>query len=63
MDGGIEIDISRQASVQMDDAPVSPPIAASVLPSLWQTNMAGVRAERRVNWQAAPGAVAWVTVA
>lgn len=57
-DGGISIDMSREASLQMDDTPTmhaggigSPQdsVAASVV-SLWQTNTVGFRAERTLNW-------------
>jgi HK97 family phage major capsid protein/HK97 family phage prohead protease len=49
-DGQTIIDASNQASVQMDTAPDSPPTGTTVLTSLWQMNMTGVRAERWVNW-------------
>jgi hypothetical protein len=43
--------VSREASVQMDSAPTNPPAAATVLVSLWQMNMVGIRAERFINWK------------
>ncbi|WP_233866648.1 phage major capsid protein [Paraburkholderia adhaesiva] len=46
-DRGVTIDISREASVQMDDAPTGNGVG---LVSLWQQNMVGVRAERFINW-------------
>lgn len=49
-DGGVSIDVSREASLQMDDAPDSPATASTVLVSLWQHNMVGIRAERFINW-------------
>jgi HK97 family phage major capsid protein/HK97 family phage prohead protease len=52
-DGGIEIDASQEASLQMDSAPMSPSDATTVLVSLWQTNTVGLRAERFVNWNKA----------
>jgi HK97 family phage major capsid protein/HK97 family phage prohead protease len=52
-DGGVTIDISREASVQMDSAPMNPPDATVVLRSLWQTNSVGLRAERFINWKKA----------
>jgi HK97 family phage major capsid protein/HK97 family phage prohead protease len=53
-DGGITIDMSREASLQMNDAPsshdsVTPSEAASLV-SLWQTNSVGFLAERVINW-------------
>jgi HK97 family phage major capsid protein len=50
-DGGVTIDASREASLQMDSAPVSPGDATTVYVSLWQTNCVGLRAERFVNWK------------
>jgi HK97 family phage major capsid protein/HK97 family phage prohead protease len=49
-DGQTEIDVSREASLQMDSAPTSPPTATTVFRSLWQDNMVGIRAERFINW-------------
>lgn len=50
-DGGVTVDVSREASVQMDSAPASPPDATTVLVSLWQNNLVGLRAERFINWK------------
>lgn len=49
-DGQVVIDASNQASVNMDSAPDSPPSASTILVSLWQMNMTGLRAERWINW-------------
>ena len=46
-DGGVTVDVSREASVQMDSAPTDP---AASLVSLWQNNLVGLRAERFINW-------------
>lgn len=57
-DGGISIDMSTEASLEMragdDEGPTlnigsAPPVAASLV-SLWQTNSVGFRAERTINW-------------
>lgn len=56
-DGQVVVDASREASLQMDDAPTmastsgSPaaPTATSVV-SMFQTNSIAVRAERYINW-------------
>lgn len=48
-EGNISIDMSEQASVQMDDAPSA---GAQSLVSLWQMNLLGVRAEQYINWGA-----------
>lgn len=49
-DGQVVIDVSREASIQMDSAPDNPATASTVLVSLWQHNMVGIRAERAINW-------------
>ena len=49
-DGQVIVDASNQASVNMDSAPDSPPSGTTVLVSLWQMNMTGIRAERWINW-------------
>jgi HK97 family phage major capsid protein/HK97 family phage prohead protease len=49
-DGGIEIDVSREASLQMDSAPDSPETTSTVMVSLWQHNMVAFKAERFINW-------------
>lgn len=48
-DGGVSIDMSMEASVQMNDAPSA---GAQSLVSLWQNNLVGVRAEQYINWAA-----------
>jgi len=49
-DGQVMIDASREASIQMETTPDSPATASTVLTSLWQHNMVGIRAERMVTW-------------
>lgn len=49
-DGQVTVDASDQASLQMDDDPTNPVVAATVLISLWQQNLLGIRAERFINW-------------
>lgn len=46
-DGGVTLDMSREASVQMSDTPVG---GAQSLVSLWQNNLLGIRAEQYINW-------------
>jgi len=54
-DGEVTIDVSREASLQMQDNPTidaangGAPVAASLV-SLWQTNSVGIRAERYINY-------------
>lgn len=57
-DGGIAIDLSREASLEMATDPsmlvadtASPPVPAeTTVVSLWQTNSVGIRAERIITW-------------
>lgn len=61
-DGQVTIDVSREASVQMDDEPANPVTASTVLISLWQHNLVGIRAERMINWvKARPAAVQYLS--
>jgi HK97 family phage major capsid protein len=52
-EGGVTIDASREASLQMDSAPASPADATTVMVSLWQMNCVGLRAERFITWKRA----------
>jgi HK97 family phage major capsid protein/HK97 family phage prohead protease len=49
-DGQVVIDASREASLQMDTAPDSPPSSSTVMISMWQQNMMAIKAERYINW-------------
>lgn len=52
-DGSVVIDASREASLEMDDAPKGDsitPTGASLV-SMWQTNSVAIRAERFINWK------------
>jgi HK97 family phage major capsid protein len=49
-EGGIEIDVSREASLHLDSAPTDPPDATAVYTSLWQANLVGLRVERFIAW-------------
>jgi HK97 family phage major capsid protein len=60
-DGQVSIDVSREASLQMEDAPTNPVVAATVLISLWQQNLIGIKAERFINWtKARATSVSWI---
>lgn len=57
-DGGVTLDVSREASLQMDSAPAG---GAAQLVSLWQNNLVGLRAERYVTWlKRRSGCVVWM---
>jgi HK97 family phage major capsid protein len=46
-EGGVTLDVSREASLQLDSAPATPP---APLTSLWQQNLIGIKAERYIYW-------------
>lgn len=61
-EGGIDLAMSTEASLQMDDNPDNPSTATTVLVSLWQRNLVGFRAERTINWaRRRASAVAYLT--
>lgn len=51
-DGQVTIDMSREASLQMDTAPDSPETASTITVNLWQHNMIAIKAERYMRWVA-----------
>lgn len=52
-DGAVTVDASREASLEMSDAPTNTPDTptATSLVSMFQTNSVALRAERYINWQ------------
>lgn len=56
-DGETMLDVSREASLQMDDAPAA---GAQSLVSLWQNNLIGIRAERYIHWKRRRNAAVYV---
>ena len=63
-EGGVRIDVSREASVQMDSAPTDTVDASTVYVSLWQRNLVGLRAERMITWiRARTAAVTYLSAA
>jgi HK97 family phage major capsid protein len=50
-DGGVTIDASTEASLQMDSAPASPVDATTVFASMFQMNAVALRAERYITWK------------
>jgi HK97 family phage major capsid protein/HK97 family phage prohead protease len=63
-EGGIRIDVSREASVQMDSAPTDTVDATTVYLSLWQRNLIGLKAERIITWKVARSTgVTYITTA
>lgn len=49
-DGAVTIDMSREATLEMESTPADPVIATTVMQSLWQNNLVGLRAERFATW-------------
>jgi hypothetical protein len=52
-DSGVQIDASKHATIQVNDAPDNPVTAGTTETSLWQNNLVGLRAERLINWKKA----------
>lgn len=52
-DGGVEVNISTEASIQTDDAPDSPQTASTSFVSMFQTNQVAILCERFITWQKA----------
>jgi HK97 family phage major capsid protein len=64
-DGGVTLDASEEASIEMSDAPAGAagvPTASSVsVVSMWQTNSIALRAERYIWWGLRrSGAIQWI---
>jgi HK97 family phage prohead protease/HK97 family phage major capsid protein len=49
-DGQVTVDMSREASLEMSDAPTQSGTTGVSLVSLWQNNLVAFRAERFINW-------------
>jgi HK97 family phage prohead protease/HK97 family phage major capsid protein len=58
-DGGVTVDMSREASLEMSSTPTQSGTTGVSLVSLWQDNLVAFRAERFINWGLRrPGVVA-----
>jgi hypothetical protein len=62
-DAGADFSTSQYASIEMVDTTTNPPVAATVMRSLYQENEVGYKVERFINWQAVTGSVKYLTVA
>jgi hypothetical protein len=63
-DDALELNYSDQALLQLDSAPVDPPVAATVYSPLWQMNLWAIKAIRWIAYlRAQANSVAWMTVA
>jgi HK97 family phage major capsid protein len=62
--GGFDVDISKSALLEMNDAPAEPTAASTVMTSLFQRNLVGVRVTRWLAYlRAQTGSVVYMTVA
>ena len=61
-DGGLEVEYSDKAMLEMSDPATNPVTAAVVLTSLWQMNLVGFRLTRFVSWGRSPTSVAYSTM-
>lgn len=60
-EGGIDLSMSTEASLQMDSAPDNPTTASTIMVSLWQRNLVGFRCEQTITWaRRRSSAVAWL---
>lgn len=53
-DGNVTVDVSREASIEMSDAPANEaatPTASAYMVSMFQTNSVALRAEREISWK------------
>lgn len=63
-DGQVDVDVSTEASIEMSTTPTDPVTSSTVLVSLWQHNLVGIRAERMINWvKRRPAAVQVISAA
>jgi HK97 family phage major capsid protein len=61
-EGGIELDATDRATIEMSTSASDPVTASTVLTSLWQQNLLAVKIVRFLNWQRRrEGAVAYLT--
>lgn len=52
-DGGVDVAVSREASLQMDSEPDNPADGDTVYVSMFQRNLVALRGERWINWKKA----------
>jgi len=52
-DGGLNVDVNTSALVEMNSTPADPTVSATVLVSLFQRNLIGLRITRMVTWKRA----------
>jgi HK97 family phage major capsid protein len=63
-EGAFDVQRTRNAAVQMNTTPDSPPTSATVTTSLYQANLIGLKALRWLNWlRAVDGSVVYMSVA
>jgi hypothetical protein len=63
-EGDVEVTASNSATVQMDSSPTDPTVSTTVLVSLFQANLVGLKIVRGINWaRAATTAVRYISAA
>jgi HK97 family phage major capsid protein len=63
-DGGLSVDVSKSALVQMDSSPADPTVSGTVLISLFQKNLVGLKITRMIAWKrVATSAVYYISAA
>ncbi|MBA3638415.1 MAG: phage major capsid protein [Acidobacteriota bacterium] len=61
-DDALDIDVARHATVQFDSAPADAPFETTVLRSLFQENLVGIKVSRFASWWAPAGAASSMVV-
>jgi hypothetical protein len=62
-DDGVDFDTTDEATIQFDDAPTDPAVAATVFRSLWQNNLWGVKVTRWIAYlRTQTGSVTYMAV-
>lgn len=49
-EGGVDVAVSREASIELNDTPTEPTDATAVMTSMFQANLVAIRAERMITW-------------
>jgi hypothetical protein len=58
----LNIDVSREASIEMNTVPTSPATASTILVNLWQIGLVGIKVTQTISWKLArPSAAVWTT--
>ena len=50
-EAGIQLDVAENVTLELESSPANPSTAATVYTSLWQKDLAAIRAEKTVAWK------------